>query len=186
MAKVINEHLEEAILNLPQKEKNKLLLRLIRKDKILTEQLHFKLLEHPEFDLKLRENDILDQINKILDSGSTYSFYNLLLIIRKLFGEIRHHEKITADKVGEVRLSVWLARIITLNYPQIFEGVFTRDQVKINNFIIKKIPGLIKKYQKIHEDYKIEFQDHINEILDFLYLGHNKYYLKETAVPREV
>ena len=44
--------LKNAILDLPSKEKDKLLLRLINKDETLVEHLHFQLLED--------ENDLID------------------------------------------------------------------------------------------------------------------------------
>ena len=47
------DELKEAIIRLPQKEKDKLLIRLINKDQMLIKQLHFQLLEN--------ENDLWDR-----------------------------------------------------------------------------------------------------------------------------
>jgi hypothetical protein len=60
----LSEHkdLKASIINLPPKEKDKLLLRLIAKDKVLTEHLHFKLLED-ELDLEDRKNRIKSDID---------------------------------------------------------------------------------------------------------------------------
>ena len=88
MSKIIDNELEDAILNLPVKERNKLLLRLIRKDKILTEQLHFKLLEHPEIDLKLRESEIYEYIDEYLYKRRGQSNKTVLLRLREIFSKI--------------------------------------------------------------------------------------------------
>ena len=51
--------LKSAILDLPIKEKDKLLLRLINKDETLVEHLHFQLLED--------ENDLIDRTKKVYE-----------------------------------------------------------------------------------------------------------------------
>lgn len=51
--------LKNAILDLPSKEKDKILLRLINKDETLVEHLHFQLLED--------ENDLIDRVNIIYE-----------------------------------------------------------------------------------------------------------------------
>ena len=51
--------LKNSILDLPSKEKDKLLLRLINKDETLVEHLHFQLLED--------ENDLQDRVKNIYE-----------------------------------------------------------------------------------------------------------------------
>jgi DNA repair exonuclease SbcCD ATPase subunit len=53
--------LKKAVLDLPQKEKDKLLVRLISKDKMLIKQLHFQLLENAE-DLEERIEKLRKQL----------------------------------------------------------------------------------------------------------------------------
>ena len=87
MAKIIEQDLEDAIINLPSKEKNKLLIRLINKDKVLVEQLHFKLLEHPEIDLKLRQDAVSDDIKNLKKLNAIKS-RELLILERSFFAKI--------------------------------------------------------------------------------------------------
>ena len=54
--------LKQEILDLTEKEKNQLLIRLINKDQLLIEQLHFRLLEN-EFDLIQRFEDLKLEID---------------------------------------------------------------------------------------------------------------------------
>lgn len=52
--------LKDAVLNLSQKEKDKLLVRLVSKDKMLMKQLHFQLLEN--------NDDLEDRIESLKES----------------------------------------------------------------------------------------------------------------------
>lgn len=44
----MEQELKQAILNLPGKEKIKLLLKLINKDAVLVKQLHYQLIDGPD------------------------------------------------------------------------------------------------------------------------------------------
>ncbi len=68
---LLSEHkdLKMEIRSLPEKEKDKLLLRLIAKDKVLTEHLHFKLLED-ESDLGARHDKLHEEINEVVSEIS--------------------------------------------------------------------------------------------------------------------
>ena len=88
----ISPELKTAILELPEKEKDKLLLRLIRKDRTLIQQLHFQLLEGPtdledrhERTLKLVNLEI-DRIEKQLGARKYYNPRDLLLDLRSMSG----------------------------------------------------------------------------------------------------
>ena len=61
--------LKQAIIDLPDKEKNQLLIRLINKDQILIEHLHFKLLED-DFDLIKRYEDLKNEISILIKDHS--------------------------------------------------------------------------------------------------------------------
>jgi hypothetical protein len=185
MAKLIEKDLEQAIIALAAKEKNKILIRLINKDKVLVEKLHFQLLEHPEFDLKLRQDAVLEEITNI----KRYSFIKskeLLTLQRTYFAQITHHKKITADKIGEVRLGVKLIlRCINL-YAEVFNKPDLQYNHKLNEYSIKKVLLLIKNLKSIHEDYQIEFSDDICTILDFFYSGIHANLAKFLSLPRNV
>src|SRR5690606_18915830 len=106
----IDAVLQEAILELPQKEKDKLLLRLIRKDKTLINQLHFQLLED-ENDLLARRDgalaaldDTLYLMETRLESKRYYTAKDLLKSLRALSGIVNQHVLITKDKLGELEL----------------------------------------------------------------------------------
>ncbi|MCP9764651.1 hypothetical protein [Lacihabitans soyangensis] len=185
MAKLIEKDLEEAILALPTKEKNKILIRLIDKNKVLVEQLHFKLLEHPEIDLKLRQDSVADQIENLKRYNAIKS-KELLTLQRSYFAQISHHKRITSDKVGEVRLSLKLILKFVTDYSLVFNKPDLKYNHKLNEYNIKKMLLLLKNLKGIHEDYQIEFVDDINTILDFFYNGIHAGLAKSLALPRYI
>ena len=94
-----HKDLKIEIKSLPEKEKDKLLLRLIAKDKVLTEHLHFMLLENEE-DLANRYQDLSQAISNVLmelNKTGKASSKDVLLKIRRLSGSISHHQKVTKD-----------------------------------------------------------------------------------------
>jgi hypothetical protein len=98
---ILSEHkdLKYAITGLPAKDKDKLLLRLIAKDKILTEHLHFKLLEDTS-DLEARRlalSELIEENISELTASSRFNVKDALLLLRTLNGKINHHYKVTKD-----------------------------------------------------------------------------------------
>lgn len=170
MAKLTGKDLEEAIIALPSKEKNKLLIRLINKDKILVEQLHFKLLEDSEFDLKLRFDQVADKIEELKITVHIKS-RELLVLQRTYFAMITHHKRITGDKLGEVRLGILLIKKMVEGFSDVFNKPDLKYNFKLNEYNIKKMNLLIKSLKGLHEDYRIEFEDDMNDILQFFYNG---------------
>src|SRR5690606_13633342 len=107
--------LKKAILDLPQGEKDKLLVRLINKDAMLVKQLHFQLLED-EFDLDERAAALLRQLQQLLERAAGYiSNTNQRRNADHLMGELKYgsglineHATITKDKMSEVRCRLFL------------------------------------------------------------------------------
>src|SRR5687768_8792673 len=123
---LLSEHkaLKLEIKSLPEKEKDKLLLRLIAKDKVLTEHLHFKLLEN-EQDLILRQEQLLNNIDQEiadLTASRKLNSKEALLKLRKLNGSINHHFKVTKDLNSEIELRIHLLNQIPIGFD---ESVFS-------------------------------------------------------------
>ena len=119
---LLSEHkeLKNEIKSLPEKEKDKLLLRLIAKDKVLTEHLHFKLMED-EDDLVRRQEElqrlILEGIAELLNAKRPNS-KDSLLRMRKLNGSINHHVKVTKDLNSEIELRIQLLNQIPIDFDE--------------------------------------------------------------------
>ncbi|MCB0376576.1 MAG: hypothetical protein KDD04_11700, partial [Sinomicrobium sp.] len=110
MAKLTDE-LKQAISEIPVKEKDKLLFRLIAKDRKLTERLNFELLEggntrdERSAELKFRIQEELPE------KSALYLTPGLLMMeLRHWNARINEHVHTTRDKAGEVILAAFLFR----------------------------------------------------------------------------
>ncbi|OCA75513.1 deoxyuridine 5'-triphosphate nucleotidohydrolase [Chryseobacterium arthrosphaerae] len=143
-------------------EKDKLIFRLLRKDKLLSKKLYFELIDPETTDDK--RDFMEDQVKeKVLLAakyiGNTKYF---LTIIRKISAEITEHVKITTDKFGEVSLNLLLVNAI-LDYNadlsrQRFDNVY-----KLYLYIINKIFKSLTLIRKLDEDYWMEIDDYLRD-----------------------
>lgn len=164
--------LKQAILDLTEKEKNQILIRLINKDQVLIEQLHFKLLED-EFDLIKRyeelkseiDNTLNTQFHKILNS-SIYSRGKLYLrLIRNLSGKITHFSKVTKSVHYELELRTFLL----IESSNIFKTIQNEDSVfgfKARAYQVTKLKAILKLLDKLHEDLRYDFVQNFADDLE--------------------
>ena len=180
MPKVPKE-LEKAILSLPLKEKDKLLIKLISKSDLLIQQLNFRLLED-ESDLPARR----EEIKKKIASVSTM-FHNtagwMMMDMRELNSKIATHVKVTKDKYGEVELTLFLLNAFFDNQLKNLEKYNSKSDT-IALYIAKRTEFLLKKLPKLHEDYYIEFDKDINKLLERVHTYAPSYYAKQMNLPK--
>ena len=142
-----HKDLKAAIIAIPLKEKDKLLLRLIAKDKVLTEHLHFKLLED-ETDLEQRKELLSDEIRNAivaLAEMKRSTSKDALALLRKLNGRVNHHFKVTKELNSEIELRLQLLNFIPLDYK---EGVFSpmaKFNERLKNYFLRTSLALYKK-----------------------------------------
>jgi hypothetical protein len=98
--------LRKALQQLPQKEKDQLLVRLVAQDVVLMEQLTFRLLEGPDA-LEQRRATLRAQVDDPV-RGYHQTPNDLLVILRQLQARLAYHAKITDDSFGEIELSLRL------------------------------------------------------------------------------
>lgn len=166
----ISDELKKAILKMPQNEKDKLLLRLIAKDELLIAKLNHQLLED-EADTELQKQEILKKIREIFsDEGKKHYFYTpglLMMGMRDWSGNISHHVKVTKDKFGEIELTVVLVNVVFDNYANFLQ----KEQKRADTFaeyVVKKADFVLKKLQKIDEDYYMDFAEEVNKMLNYI------------------
>ncbi|RLZ06688.1 hypothetical protein [Faecalibacter macacae] len=164
--------LKQEILDLPEKEKNQLLIRLINKDQVLIEQLHFKLLED-EYDLIKRfedlkaeiETTLKDNFDSIINSKYTDKGKLYLRMIRNLSSRINHYAKVTKDVNGELRLRT----ILLIDSSAKYKSIQNEDSVigyKARLYQVSKIKTMITLFGKLHEDLKYDYSDDFYESIE--------------------
>jgi len=184
--KKISPELAAAIRRMPADKKDKLLLRLIAKDKILVEQLIFELLENKET-IEERSESVKLLIKKTLEEASNYHFTPgiLMMNLRALNGRITEHVKITKDKLGEVTLTLYLlAEAFRLYLPKL-QKISFHSPANFSEYVIRRLQFALKKAEKLHEDYHLEFKDELQNVLDFVHhFSSTARIAKEGEVPR--
>jgi len=187
---LLSEHknLKLEIRSLPEKEKDKLLLRLIAKDKVLTEHLHFKLLED-EQDLMERHAKLVLVIEKSisdLSSNKKISSKETLTRMRGLIGSINHHFKVTKDVNSDVELRIHLLKLMPISYN---EGLFSplhKFNEKLYVYFAKSLQAVVSKYYKLHEDLQYDLKEALNEILTKTYANKTAVVAQELGLPKEL
>lgn len=155
--------LKQEILDLTEKEKNQLLIRLINKDQLLIEQLHFRLLEN-EFDLIQRFEDLKLEIDTTLQQNLkniTNARFNsgsklYLKLLRSLSGKINHFAKVTKSFENEIELRTFLL----IESSKLYKKVQNEDSVfgyKTRTYQATRVKTILKLWEKLHEDLQYDF-----------------------------
>lgn len=159
-----SKEFKEALSELPSKEKDKLIFRLLKKDLALANRLLFELLATKTVDE--RRNEVEERIVKKA-TQYTQRFYSpgyLMMDLRDLSGEINEHVSITKDKFGEVTLNLaMLNTALELANPDIEEAGLKAGQ-KFGVYVIAKAFKLLLLISKMHEDYQLDFEDQVKQL----------------------
>lgn len=175
------KELEKAVLSLPSKDKDKLLLRLIGKSELLIQQLHFQLLED-ESDLKYKREEIKSSILRVSKMYHDTPGW-MMMDMRDLNGRITNHVKVTKDKYGEVELTLYLLNSFFENQLTHLES-YTSKSDTIAQYIAKRTEFLLNKLPKLHEDYYVEFEHDVNKLLHRVHTYCPAYYAKQMHIPK--
>ncbi|MGV0924194.1 hypothetical protein [Empedobacter tilapiae] len=168
--------LKNSILDLPSKEKDKLLLRLINKDEALVEHLHFQLLED-ENDLQYRVKSIYEKIDLQFEKSHhlinqiniNRSHRQLLLTLKTLSGIVNYHVQITKDKVSEFELRKYIIQESFSRYPYLFVTYTTGDNAeKLYKYQSGRLKLIQSLFEKFHDDLKYDYEEDIVKINNFL------------------
>jgi len=178
----LSEHkdLKKEILALPVKEKDKLLLRLVAKDKVLTEHLHFLLLED-ESNLRDRVAFITSEITQILEELQVTpktSSKDTLLLLRKLTKQINHFYKVTKADFEEIQLKLLMFNASPMKFRFKVHSSTKNYEELLANYVVKSILVVLRKFDKLHEDLQFDLKEEVNRLLARVYDS----YMEKTAV----
>lgn len=185
--------LKKAVLALPEREKDKLLVRLVGKDKMLMKQLHFQLLED-DLDLEERIETLQKQLSELFDHAAKHirnqrhnsSVLDLLSLMKSASGLVNEHEKVTKDKMSEVACRLFILAESTRRYPILFMNHYYTPEYKLAQYVVGRVKNLYGKYSKLHEDLQFEFRDEFQNVLDFLFSTPTAKLLQEAKIPTEL
>jgi len=182
----LSEHkdLKNAITDLPVKEKDRLLLRLIAKDKVLTEHLHYKLLED-ETDLESRKEHIKIVVEDQVTDLKQLNAKEALVKVRKMITTVNHFYKVTKDPIGEVELKIFILNRVPFDYKRSTLGY--RDyMILFSTFYLKTVAVTINKYKKLHEDLQYDLSEDLNNLLNKIYSSKLASSAEASSLPKEI
>jgi hypothetical protein len=155
---------KKALQELPEKEKDKLILRLLRRDLDLAEKLYFELVDTDSIEDKRRimEINISKQIHRFFENFHSLDY--IAIEMRNISGKISHHVKITKDKFGEISLNLqMLNEVIEQNA---FSLTHSKPQksTKFYNYVIVRTFKILLLIQALHEDFLLDFKEDLNRL----------------------
>lgn len=155
---VFEKEFKEAIVNLSIKEKDRLLLRLLKRDIPLANQLYFELVSTQTVEERRTELEEM-VVKRVATMGRhSSSIQDLLQKTRSLSADITEQVKITKDKFGEISLNLlMMTEILKSNNPKI--SFFSRGKPqKFAVYIIARTFKILVLINAMHEDYLVDFK----------------------------
>lgn len=164
---------KKALSEFSGSEKDKLIFRLLKKDRILSHKLYFELIDPETEDDKRAKLEILISGEVTAAAKHLRNHKYFLVLIRKISAKITEHVKITTDKFGEVSLNLLLINEV-LSKSEHF-----RDGYKLYIYLLNKIFKILIQTQKLDEDYFIELEDSFEKLHEAILKNHE---LKKLAL----
>ncbi|SET57139.1 hypothetical protein [Hymenobacter actinosclerus] len=172
--------LRKALLALPAKEKDQLLVKLVAKDAVLVERLTFRLLEGDDA-LEIRRQALQQQVDDPV-RGFHQTPNDLLHIVRQLQQRLAYHAKVTGDTQGEIELTLRLLTNVLREQPAAVARLHGPTQPLLQH-LARRTHDVLKQLGKLHEDYRIEYAPAVNELLGLLYTSAAAPLARELGLP---
>lgn len=159
----IEEDFKVALSQLSEKEKDKLIFRLLRKDKVLMQKLYFELVSGST--VESEREDLAQRITNQLSKPHIKRYYgDWMHEIRTLSGAITLHVKVTKDKVGEVSLNILLVKSIIDGNVDHIHKLTPKNAQKLSAYINSKLFRIVLLIEALHEDLRQEFNEELEEL----------------------
>ena len=160
----IETEFKEAILALPEKEKDKLLIRLIKKDKVLVNQLYFQLLETKS--VEAFRSELEERFQRIVAAVKIrfYSSDIYLQEVKVMSGMINELVSTTKDKYSEPYLNLKML-IISLTYlKDELNREMPNRSYAFNIYVIARSFKIMTQIKTMHEDLQYDFKEDIETL----------------------
>jgi hypothetical protein len=155
---------KKALQELPEKEKDKLILRLLRRDMDLAEKLYFELVDTDSIEDKRRimESVISKYIKRF--SENYHSLDYIAVEMRSISGKISHHVKITKDKFGEISLNLQMLNEVIEQNSFSLSHSKPQKSTKFYNYVIVRAFKILLLIDALHEDFLLDFKEDLERL----------------------
>lgn len=161
---VFDKEFKEAITSMPEQEKDKLLLRLLKKDMNLAERLYFELVDNSSVEDRRKEVSVYfsKNIEQMLEYEMSPGY--IMMYLRDMSGSISAHVRATKDKYGEVELNILMLNLTLDVKNKEIESYTAGKTRKLAVYVIARAFKIIVLMQKLHEDLWFEFHEQIENL----------------------
>ncbi|ESU29815.1 hypothetical protein FLJC2902T_02910 [Flavobacterium limnosediminis JC2902] len=165
---MFDKEFKTAIQNLSDAEKDKLILRLLKRDLDLANRLYFELVDTETVEQKREKASALVS-DKVKSANEHFHSIGVLLMrVRAISGDINEHVKITKDKHGEIALNLqMLIEVLMINRMAI-NASKPADSYKFLIYVITRIYKILILIKALDEDYLLEFRDDLERLGNLL------------------
>ena len=175
--------LRRALFQLPEREKDQILARLVAQDAVLTEQLTYRLLEGSDA-LENRRAALRAQVDDPV-RGFHQTPNDLLVILRQLQARLAYHAKVTEDVFGETELSWRLLANVFRHQAAVTARLHGPTQPLLQH-LTKRTHEALRQTARLHEDYHVELADTANAVLAALWQSGAAPLAREAGLPQAV
>jgi hypothetical protein len=192
-----DKEFKEALSRIPSKEKDKLVLRLLKKDLVLANRLYFELVDNRTVDD--RREHIEGYLRQRIHANTSYVFKSgyIMMDLRELSGAITEHVRITKDTYGELSLTLMVLVETLENRNQEIAKETRGRSGKLCVYIIAKAFKILIVINKMHEDIRMEFEDYLiklgqlfsvnkNIMNAAIYNGFDVNWLLQATIPEDI
>ena len=159
-----SKEFKEAIHNLSDVEKDKLIFRLLKKDLVLANQLLFQLVDTDTVEQKrdFVEKELSRYLNESFEKF--YSLGYFLMDMRFASGKINDHVSITKDKWGEIKLNLLL--LIESVQLATFKIINSKPSESYTTciYIIARAFKILLLIKAQHEDIHLDFKEDLKKL----------------------
>jgi len=169
---MFDKEFKKALELLSGKEKDKLILRLLKKDLKLARRLYFELVDTDSVADKRQE--IATEVAKRAKFSSQH-FYSpgyLLMDAREISGIINDHVSQTKDKQGEISLNCLMIRHLLEGSNEQVASASARKSHTFCIYVVARMFKIMMLIKKQHEDLHIEFSDDVEAIGELIGQNH--------------
>lgn len=160
----IETEFKEAILAMPEKEKDKLLIRLIKKDKVLVNQLYFQLLETKS--VEVFRTELEEKFQKIVTAVKNrfYSSDIYLQEVKEMSGMINELVSTTKDKYSEPYLNLKMLILSLSNLKEELNREMPNKSYAFNIYVIVRSFKILTQIKAMHEDLQYDFKEDVETL----------------------
>ena len=159
-----SKEFKEAVLHLSENEKDKLLIRLLKKDENLVNRLYFELIDDQTVDDHRLKMESRVEVRAEEITRFAKSLNHLKMLTRYLSGEISEHVRITKDKFGEVSLNLLMLNTLLQLSKKLFRKSTQIQARKFSLYVIVRTYRTLLLIDKMHEDLHMEFEDDLHQL----------------------